>query len=99
MTSASQRWARVPPALAWKRPGIPRDWVRVLKDHPEGSRALPYYVWLDTRGPRTHVWAHKPTGGQNTSSGDGVSRPPVVLVPQSADASPPQGRVSLWEIQ
>ena len=26
-----QRWARVPPALAWKRPGLPTEWVPVLE--------------------------------------------------------------------
>jgi hypothetical protein len=26
-----QRWARCPPALAWKRPGLPTEWVRMLK--------------------------------------------------------------------
>ena len=29
-----QRWARVPLGLAWKHPGLPRDWVRVLERHP-----------------------------------------------------------------
>ena len=51
-----QRWARVPPALAWKRPGLPSYWVPVLERHPEGVEKLPGYVWLDTRGKRTHVW-------------------------------------------
>jgi hypothetical protein len=35
-----QRWARCPPRLAWKRPGLPTDWVRVLKRHPEGAKGL-----------------------------------------------------------
>jgi hypothetical protein len=43
-----QSWARVPPHLAWKRPGLPTDWVRVLSVHPEGGAAMPGYVWLDT---------------------------------------------------
>jgi hypothetical protein len=30
-----QRWARCPPALAWKRPGLPTEWVRVLKFRDE----------------------------------------------------------------
>ena len=42
-----QRWARVPPGLAWKRPGLPSDWVRVLERHPDGVPALAGYVWLD----------------------------------------------------
>jgi hypothetical protein len=33
-------WARWPPGLAWKQPGLPTDWVRVLDQHPEGSQAL-----------------------------------------------------------
>jgi hypothetical protein len=35
---APQRWARVPPGLAWKHPGLRRDWVRVLERHPEGAQ-------------------------------------------------------------
>jgi hypothetical protein len=53
-----QRWARVPSALVWKRPGLPRDWVRVLERHPEGSKALPENVWLDTPGKVRHVAEH-----------------------------------------
>ena len=30
-----QRWARVPPALAWKHPGLPTTWTRVLERNPE----------------------------------------------------------------
>jgi hypothetical protein len=45
-----QRWARVPPRLAWKRPGFPTEWVPVLDRHPEGIVALPGYVWLDMPG-------------------------------------------------
>ena len=43
-----QRWARVPPGLAWKRPGLPREWTRVLERHPEGVANLPGWCWLDT---------------------------------------------------
>ena len=50
-----QRWARVPPGLAWKRPGLPANWVRVLESHPEGAQALPGYVWLDVPGKVLHV--------------------------------------------
>ena len=45
-----QRWARCPPGLAWKRPGLPTDWVRVLDRHPEGVQGLSGYVWLDMLG-------------------------------------------------
>jgi hypothetical protein len=45
-----QHWARVLPGLAWKRPGLPREWVRVLERHPEGVLGLPGYVWLDLPG-------------------------------------------------
>jgi hypothetical protein len=53
MTSASQLWARVPPALAWKHPGLPREWTRVLERNPEAMQPepLPGYVWLDARPP------------------------------------------------
>jgi hypothetical protein len=57
MTSASQRWARVPLGHAWKYPGLPVDWVRVLGRHPEGDEALPGYVWLDMPGKVRHVQA------------------------------------------
>jgi hypothetical protein len=43
-----QRWARVPPGLAWKRPGLPREWVRVLQRHPEGLTTIPGWCWLET---------------------------------------------------
>jgi hypothetical protein len=45
-----QRWATVLPGLAWKRPGLPREWVPVLERHPEGVVGLPGYVWLDMPG-------------------------------------------------
>jgi hypothetical protein len=53
-----QRWARVPPGLAWKRPGLPRDWVQVLERHPEGLSTLPGWCWLDTSGKPQHVAEH-----------------------------------------
>jgi hypothetical protein len=59
MASADrQRWARVPPHRAWKHPGLPREWTRVLERNEEAMRPepLPDYVWLDTPGKRTHVW-------------------------------------------
>jgi hypothetical protein len=49
------RWARVPPHLAWKRPGLPADWVRVLERHPEGVKTLRGYLWLDMPGKPRHV--------------------------------------------
>lgn len=49
-----QRWARVQPHLAWKRPGVPTNWVRVLESHPNGIEALPGYVWLDMPGKVRH---------------------------------------------
>jgi hypothetical protein len=59
MANAPQRWARVPPALAWKRPGRPTYWVRVLERNPEAMRPepLPGYVRLDSRPKRLHVRA------------------------------------------
>jgi hypothetical protein len=60
MTSTDrQRWARVPPGLAWKRPGLPNYWVPVLERHPEGVEKLPGYVWLDTPGKVLHVEASR----------------------------------------
>ena len=52
----AKRWARGKPALLWRRPGLPRDWVRVLERHPEPMGlagqgwSLPGYVWLDMPG-------------------------------------------------
>jgi hypothetical protein len=40
----TQRWARGLPHLLWKRPGLPRDWVRVLERHPEGVQSLPGHL-------------------------------------------------------
>jgi hypothetical protein len=53
-----QRWARVPPANAWKHPGLPKDWVRVLERHPEGLSTLPGWCWLDTPEKMRHVAEH-----------------------------------------
>ena len=49
----------MPPHLAWKHPGMPTEWTRVLERNEEAMRPepLPGYVWLDTSGKRTHVWA------------------------------------------
>ena len=49
-----QRWARVPPALAWKRPGLPTEWTRVIVEMPADmlNPLPPGYVLLDTRKDR-----------------------------------------------
>jgi hypothetical protein len=44
---------------AWKRPGLPRDWVRVLERHPDGIRRPAGYVWLDMPGKVRHVAEHE----------------------------------------
>jgi hypothetical protein len=60
-TTPSQRWARGKPEILWKRPGLPRNWVRVLKRHPEPMGLagqgwpLPGYLWLDMPGKVRHV--------------------------------------------
>jgi hypothetical protein len=54
-----QRWARCRPHLAWKRPGLPTGWVKVLDRHPDGDEALPGYVWLDTRQKVLHASEHE----------------------------------------
>jgi hypothetical protein len=58
-TTSPQRWARVRPELAWKRPGLPKDWVRVLERHPEGFAGEPGYVWLDMPGKVKSVGVHE----------------------------------------
>jgi hypothetical protein len=52
-----QRWARVRPALAWKHPGLPTPWTRVLERNPEAMNPapLPGYVWLATPGKVLHT--------------------------------------------
>jgi hypothetical protein len=47
-----------PQHLVWKHPGLPREWALVLERNEDAMRPepLPGYVWLDTRGKRTHVW-------------------------------------------
>jgi hypothetical protein len=52
-----QRWARVPPHFAWKHPGLPTNWTRVLERHSEAMNPepLPDYVWLDAPGKVLHV--------------------------------------------
>ena len=57
-----QRWARVPPHLAWEHPGMPTEWTRVLERNEEAIRPepLPGYVWLEAAPPqnkRFHAWA------------------------------------------
>ena len=57
----AQRWARCPPWLAWKHPGVPTAWTRVLERHPHPDGlankgyALEGYVWLDVPGKARHV--------------------------------------------
>jgi hypothetical protein len=54
-----QRWARVPPHLAWKCPGLPTEWVRVLERHPDGIANLQGYVWLDMPGKVRSIGEHE----------------------------------------
>ncbi len=70
-----QRWARVPPHLAWKHPGMPTEWTRVLERNEEAMNPepLPGYVLLDTAGKVLHVEASRlefrtdPAGGATVS--------------------------------
>ena len=60
MTSVPQRWARVPPGLAWKRPGLPTGWTRVIEQMPADMLypLPPGYVLLDARKDRPlRAWA------------------------------------------
>ena len=52
-----QRWARVSPHLAWKHPGLPTKWTRVLDRNPDAMEPgpLPGYVWLATPGKVLHA--------------------------------------------
>ena len=52
-----QRWARLPPSLAWKHRGLPTEWTRVLERNPEAMNPdpLPGYVWLQTQAKVLHV--------------------------------------------
>ncbi len=44
---------------AWKRPGLPAHWVRVLERNPDEAVAQPGYVWLDIQGKVRHVGTHE----------------------------------------
>jgi hypothetical protein len=57
LSTDRQRWARVPPELAWKRPGLPTDWVRVLERNLDAMNPGPLsgYAWLETPGKALHV--------------------------------------------
>jgi hypothetical protein len=55
-----QRWARVPPHLAWKHPGLPTEWTRVIEEMPADmiNPLPPGYVLLDARKDRAlRAWA------------------------------------------
>jgi hypothetical protein len=43
--------------LAWKRPGVPTQWTRVIDRNPEAMKPdpLPGYVWLQSPGKVLHV--------------------------------------------
>jgi hypothetical protein len=45
-------WARVPPLLSWKHPGLPRDWSPVVHCPPDKPRrrALPGWLYLFQNG-------------------------------------------------
>ena len=47
----------MPPQLAWKHPGLPTTWTRVLERNPEAMNPvpLPGHVWLDTPGKVLHA--------------------------------------------
>jgi hypothetical protein len=49
------------PHLAWKHPGLPREWVPLLERNEEAMRPepLPGCVWLDTPGKVLHVEASR----------------------------------------
>jgi hypothetical protein len=54
-----QRWARVSPGLAWKRPGLPTDWVPVLDRYRGASRRCRGTSGLDMPGKPRHVAARE----------------------------------------
>jgi hypothetical protein len=58
-STKAPRWARCPPGLAWKRPGLPTEWIPVLERNEEAMEPEPRpgYVWVEVHGCRLHVWA------------------------------------------
>jgi hypothetical protein len=52
-----QRWARVSPAFAWKHPGLPTTWTRLLERNPEAMNPVPLSacVWLELPGKVLHA--------------------------------------------
>jgi hypothetical protein len=45
----------VPPGLAWKQPGLPKEWVPVLEQASGGLSTLPGWCRLDIPGHPRHV--------------------------------------------
>lgn len=39
-------WARMPPRLAWKRPGLPAEWCPVLECDPNEPKRAPLAGWV-----------------------------------------------------
>jgi len=39
-------WARVPPLLSWKHPGLPREWAPVLDSEPGSPVRRPLQGWV-----------------------------------------------------
>jgi hypothetical protein len=54
---SNPRWARVPPHLAWKHPGLPTKWIPVLERNLEAMNPDPHpgYVWLELPGKVLHT--------------------------------------------
>jgi hypothetical protein len=51
--------ARCRPGLAWKRTGLPTEWVPVLERNEEAMELEPRpgYVWVAVHGRQLHIWA------------------------------------------
>ena len=39
-------WARVPPLLSWKHPGLPKEWAPVLDSQPGSPVRRPLKGWV-----------------------------------------------------
>jgi hypothetical protein len=75
-----QRWARAPLYLAWKRPGLPTEWTRVLELNPEAMNPepMPGYVWMALVQPliaRRMPGRHRPNEGALPTSRSVPARP------------------------
>ena len=71
-----ERWARVRPAVAWKHPGLPTTWTRVLERNPE---AMPSRACV-ARHAREGAARRRAPPGVHRSAGGPLTLPPLAAL-------------------